>query len=156
MASVASTRLAWTLAYRWAKGGHQACKPLFLAFYLYGVYGPMDRAQHLMGASYATTEALCNITKVLLAHVELYRRREAELPWGTLEFDATRTNVNRGSTKVKNTHCGRVLVVHRETQSYSLEQLPDKKVRKGAPPEPEAVDEFGRPCGAKRARGTIV
>ena len=136
--------VAWTPVYHWQRGGHEIHKPLLLALYTLGIKVPTDAAQHLIGASYDTTEALMKMLKLALAYAELTRGREVRFPAGGLEFDGTSTNTDRSSSKTKSSYCGRFLVaVHRDTQEFALEPLGDVTVQKGAPPPPESLSDVG-------------
>lgn len=139
--STVISALLWSPLYHWARGGHTNFKQLLLAMYVVGLKIPTDTAQHLIGASYDTTESLIKMIKVALAYSELHIGRDLAFPTGILEFDGTKTNISR-SQKKKNVHCGRFIIVyHRESGQYALEPLPDKEVLKGAPPPPESFDE---------------
>ena len=81
-------------------------------------------------------------TGVATAFAELKEGRDLKFDAGTLEIDATKTAIDRKSSKTKNTHRGRFLIVyHRESGQYALEPLDNKTVLKGAPPPPEAYEE---------------
>jgi hypothetical protein len=147
--------LAWTPLYHWARGGHDASQLLVRAIYILSLKIPTDAAQHLLGVSYDAAENIFKMLKVALAHAELSRGRDITFPTGTVEMDAAATNIKRD--KKTNKHCGRFIVVyHRETQQYSLEPLPDKEVKKGAPPPPESVADVQGIMARKLTKGHIL
>jgi hypothetical protein len=154
--SITNINLAWTPLYHFARGGHHSYKPLLLAMYVFGLKIPIDAAQHLIGCSYDTTETIFSMIKIALAYAELHTGRMISFSPGTLEFDATKLNIDR-SKKNKNVHCGRFVVIfHRETGNFALEPLLDKAVLKGAPPPPESYNEVKNIMMSKVGKKHVV
>ena len=78
--------------------------------------------------------------KNALAYAELKTGNDIKFAGGTLEFDGTKTAIDRSSSETENTHCGRLLVCyHRESGNYGLLPLKNKSVVKGGAPPPETI-----------------
>ena len=135
------------LFWHFQKGGCLKYKPFLNTCYVAGVKVPQDASVHLVGAREDAVRNSFAMIRCATAFAELHTVRNMKFEDGTLEIDATKTNIKRTAEKksnrsAKSTHCGHFLVVyHRETKQYALEPLNDKAVLKGPQPPPETYAE---------------
>jgi len=148
--------LAYTPLWHMQRGGTLSYVAFLKAMYVFGLKIPQDAACHLVGCGYDSIQNWYKMIRVGTAFAELHAARNMEFADGTVEVDATKTNVRRSLAKV-NVHCGRFLIiVHRETGEYALEPLADKVVKKGAPPPPESYEEVKGPMISKIHSGHVL
>jgi hypothetical protein len=148
--------LAYTPLWSMQKGGHLSYQNFLRALYVYGAKVPQDGARHLLGCGYDSVETWFHMFRTATGYAELYSGRELVFPDGTVEYDGTKTNIDR-TKRNTNTHCGRFLVIcHRETGQYVLEPLANKDVKKGAPPPPESYAEVRAPIVKKVHAGHVA
>jgi hypothetical protein len=154
---VAQLALTYTPLWHMHRGGTMSYKTFLKALYIFALKIPQDSARHILGCGYDSAENWFQMFRLATAYAELFKGRSMHFPDGTVEFDATKTVINRSSSNKKNTHCGRFLVIyHRESGAYALEPLPDKAVLKGAPPPPESYDEVHTPIRKKVHNGHVL
>jgi hypothetical protein len=154
---VAQLALTYTPLWHMHRGGTMSYKTFLKALYIFALKIPQDSARHILGCGYDSAENWFRMFRLATAYAELFKGRSMHFPDGTVEFDATKTVINRSSSNKKNTHCGRFLVIyHRESGAYALEPLPDKAVLKGAPPPPESYDEVHTPIRKKVHKGHVL
>jgi hypothetical protein len=140
--SDACATIAHTPLYHQLKGGCLEHTMLLKAMYVVGCKLPVDAGQHMMGVGRDSAKNWFGMIKNALAYAEFKTGEDAAFPPGTLEFDATKTVIDKSSSATTNTHCGRFLIgYHRESGKYALLPLKSKKVAKGAPPPPEEIQE---------------
>lgn len=136
-----SPAVAHTPLWHHVKGGQAPPYNAFIrAMYTVGYKTPLDAAAGYIGCGRDSAQNWHRKIKHALAYAELSTGASAEYSGGTLEFDGTKSVINR-SGKAKNVHCGRfVICYHRESDEYSLRPMPDASVPKGAPPPPEKYE----------------
>ena len=149
--------LAYTPFWHMQKGGHLEYKPFLQSMYCCGLKVPQDSSVHLVGVGEDSIANHFRMIRLACGFAELHTGRSTDFKDGTLEIDGTKTNIDRSSSTITNTHKGRFLVVfHRESGQYALEPMSDSAVKKGAPPPPESFKEVHPVIKAKYRTGHVA